>query len=178
MAKRYGLPIGGEAAGTLVSRPDVQNGAEGMLYLLASMAGGQNMICGLGSMHNANGMSAEQIVMQCGMIDMAEFVAKGVDMSDKKLAVDSIRDIGPGGNYLTDPLTLDMLRSDEFFHSPHLDLTGGHVDGAPGMFEKARQTVDDLVENHKPTVSENVREAVRTFFREKYESSAVADIGW
>ena len=178
MGKHYGLPVGGEAGGTLVSRADVQNGAEGMMYLLASMAGEQNFICGLGSMHNANGMSAEQIVMQCGMIDMAEFVARGVDMSEHKLAVDSIRNTGPGGNFLTDDLTIEMLRGDEFFHSPHLDLSGGYIDCAPGMLEKARQTVNDLVENYKPTVPEAVQTAVREFFRDKYKSKKVADIGW
>lgn len=177
MARHYGLPVTGEAAGTLSASADVQNGAEGMLYLLASMAGGQNLICGLGSMYNANGMSAEQIVMQCGMIDMAEFVARGVDASDEKLAVDSIRNVGPGGNFLTDQLTIDLLRGDEFFHTPHLDLSGGYAAGAPNMFAKACQTVDRLLSEYKPAVPEKVQEAVRKFFRGKYKSKEAAQPG-
>ena len=104
MGKYYNLPISGEAGGTLTHRPDVQNGAESMSYLLSSFAGGQNIIGGIGSMYNANGMSAEQIIMQCGLADMAEYLARGIDMSDYKLAFDSIAEVGPGGNYITDKL--------------------------------------------------------------------------
>jgi len=84
MGKYYNLPISGEAGGTLTHRPDIQNGAESMMYLLAALSG-QNVIGGLGSLHNANGMSAEQIVMQCGLADMAEYVSRGVDASDYSL---------------------------------------------------------------------------------------------
>ncbi|KKL85883.1 hypothetical protein LCGC14_1950290, partial [marine sediment metagenome] len=131
MGKYYGLPLAGEAGGTLTHRADVQNGAESMMYLLAAVTG-QNVIGGLGSLYNANGMSAEQIVMQCGIADMAEFVSRGVDTSDYKLALDSIDRVGPGGNFLTDSLTLEQLRGDEFFNSPYVDLTGGYTPDAPG----------------------------------------------
>ncbi|MCX7428880.1 MAG: trimethylamine methyltransferase family protein [Planctomycetia bacterium] len=178
MARYYKLPICGEAGGTLTHRPDMQNGAESMMYLLASITGGQNIIGGLGSLHNANGMSAEQIVMQCGLVDMAEFVARGVDTSDRKLAVDSIDSVGPGGNFLTDALTIDLLRSDEFFDSRHLDLTGGYVDGAPGMFEKAHEEVENRISGHRSTVPEAVRDAVRSFCQAKYQAKATADVGW
>lgn len=92
-------------------------------------------------------MSAEQIIMQCGLLDMAEYMVRGVDMSDRKLGIDSIRETGPGGSFLTDKLTIDLLRSDEFFESQHLDLTGGYVDNAPGMYEMAHQKAQELVAN-------------------------------
>jgi trimethylamine--corrinoid protein Co-methyltransferase len=175
MGKFYHLPIAGEAGGTMTYRPDVQNGAESMLYLLSSVTGGQNLISGLGSLHNANGMSAEQIVMQCGLADMAEYVARGIDMSEAKLALDSIRDVGPGGNYLTDSLTMDLLRSDEFFDSPHLDLTGGCEEDAPGVYEKAHETAERLIADHRPAVPDKVRSAIREFFRKKYQDPTLAD---
>ena len=96
MGKFYRLPISGEAGGAMTWRPDVQNGAEGMAYLLASHLGGQNLIGGVGSMDNANGMSGEQIIMQCGLIDMAEYIARGVEFSEHTLACASIQHVGPG----------------------------------------------------------------------------------
>jgi trimethylamine---corrinoid protein Co-methyltransferase len=167
MGKYYRLPVAGEAGGTLTHRADVQNGAESMLYLLASVAAGQNLIGGLGSLYNANGMSAEQIVMQCGLADMAEYVARGIDFSDEKLAVDSLLRTGAGGNFLTDELTIKLLRSGEFFDSPLLDLTGGYTEGAPGMLQIAHRKVVELVESYQPTVPGNVREAIERFFRDK-----------
>lgn len=178
MGKFYGLPVAGEAGGTLTWRPDVQNGAESALYLLAALCGGQNLIGGLGSLHNAVGMSAEQIVMQCGLADLVEFVARGIDLSDAKLGLESIRGVGPGGNFLTDRLSVEMLRSGEFFHSPLLDLSGGYPDNAPGMATIAHETVERLVGEYRPTVPPQVQEALRRFFRTKYRERSVADVGW
>jgi len=178
MGKFYNLPLAGEAGGTLVHRADVQNGAESMAYLIAALAGGQNIIGGLGSLHNANGMSAEQIIMQCGLADMAEYFAGGIQTSDYKLGVDAIRRVGPGGDFLTDELTLDLLRSNEFFNSPYLDLSGGYVADAPGMYEIAHQQALELVSNYKPTVPEKIQHAIRDFFKDKYHSKETADLGW
>jgi trimethylamine---corrinoid protein Co-methyltransferase len=175
MGKYYNLPIAGEAGGTLTHRPDVQNGAESIMYLLAAFSG-QNVIGGFGSLHNANGMSAEQIVMQCGLADMAEFITRGIDASDYKLALESIAAVGPGGNFLTDPLTMDQLRGDEFFGSRYLDQSGGYTPNAPDMFDIAHQEVERLVGQYRPTVPEKVQEAIRRHFRAKYHDPAVADL--
>jgi len=131
------------------------------------VAAGQNLIGGLGSLDNANGMSSEQIVMQCGLADMAEYVARGIDLSEEKLAVESLLRTGPGGNFLTDELTLALLRSGEFFYSPLVDLTGGYTHEAPGMLEIAHRKVVELVESYRPTVPSKVREAIEQFFRDK-----------
>ena len=134
------------------------------------------MVGGLGSLHNANGMSAEQILMQCGLVDMAEYLSRGVDLSDEKLALDSIAAAGPGGNFLTDPLTLKLLRSDEFFASRHLDLSGGYASDSAGMYEMAHAEAERLVAEHQPAVPPEVQEAIRAHFRPKYRDPAVADL--
>jgi len=121
-------------------------------------------------------MSAEQIVMQCGLTDMAEFATRGIDASDHKFALDSIARVGPGGNYLTDSLTIEQLRSEEFFRSPYVDLTGGYMPQAPGMYEIAHQEVERLVGQYRPTVPKRVQEAIRSHFRKKYHDAAVADL--
>ena len=175
MGTFYGLPIAGEAGGTLTWRADVQNGAESFAYLLASHAGRQNIIGGLGSLHNANGMSAEQILMQCGLVEMAEYLAAGMDVSEEKLGLDSIRRAGPGGHYLEDDLTLTLLRSNEFFHTAHLDLSGGYDPSASGAYEMAHQKAEDLLAQYEPTVPAKVQAAIRSFFREKYRDKSVAD---
>ncbi len=176
MGKFYKLPIAHECGGSLTYRPDMQNGAESLAYIMASVFCGQNRMGGLGSMGNANGMSAEQIIMQCGLVDMAEYLAGGVDMSDYKLAFDSIKEAGPGGNYLIDQLTLDLMRGTEFFESPYFDLTGGYVKGAAGMYELAHQKAEELVANYKPTVPEKIRTAIKNFFKDRYQDKKVADL--
>ena len=104
---------------------------------------------------------------------MALYLQKGVDMSDYKLAFDSIAKIGPGGNYITDKLTVDLLRSDEFFSSEHFDLTGGYFDPCVGMYEKAHQKALDIVANYKPAVPDEVQSAIKKFFAAKYNDKSL-----
>jgi trimethylamine---corrinoid protein Co-methyltransferase len=176
MGKFYNLPISNEAGGSLTFRPDVQNGAEAIAYLLASHCGGQNIIGGIGSMDNANGMSAEQIIMHCGLVDMAEYLSKGVDISDHKLAYESIKNIGPGGNFMTEDLTMELLSSDEFFRSDYFDFSGGYDPGKPGMYQKAHEKANQLVADYKSEVPDKVIAAVKDYFKEKYQDKKVADI--
>jgi len=175
LGRFYRLPISGEAGGTMTWRPDVQNGAEGTAYLLASHLSGQNLIGGIGSMDNANGMSGEQIVMQCGLIDLAEYISRGVEVTDEKLARESIQRVGPGGNYMTEDMTLEMMRTGEFYDSPHFDLTGGYESEALGIYDKAHRTADRLVADYVSRVPDEVVETVRRHFADKYQDRSVAD---
>lgn len=176
MGKFYDLPVSNEAGGSLTYRPDIQNGAEGMAYLLASHCGGQNLIGGIGSMDNANGMSGEQIIMQCGLVDMAEYLCRGVDSGEHKLAYESIKNVGPGGNFMTEDLTMELLHSDEFLQSRYLDLSGGYDTDKPGIYEKARGMAEELVANYKCRVPDRVIAAIKNYFFEKYQDKKVAEL--
>ena len=99
---------------------------------------------------------------------MAEYVSRGIDTSDRKFALDSITQTGPGGNFFTDSLTMELLRSDEFFKSPYVGLTGGYIPHAPGMYEIAHQEAEQLISQYQPTVPEKVQDAIRAHFHKKY----------
>ncbi|MFN0167724.1 MAG: trimethylamine methyltransferase family protein [Bryobacteraceae bacterium] len=169
MGRFYNLPVAGETAGATTWRLDVQNGAEGMLYLLAAVAAGQHMFGGLGSNYNAVGMSAEQILLQCGMVDQAEYVARGVSLDDHQLGLESIRAAGPGGHYLADDLTIEYMRSDQFFRTPHFDYAGDHRPSA-GASAMAHEKVEEIVRSHKPAVPDSVQQELMTYFGRKIES--------
>ena len=180
MSRYYGLPSTGEAGGSLTHLPDMQNGAESISYLLASHAWKQNIIGGLGSLGNANGMSSEQIIMQCGLIDMAEFLSRGVDLSNEKNGVASIERTGPGGNFLTDDLTLALLRdTDEFFSSPFIDLSGNSSEPefSRSMPNLAHQKVLDIQNSFTSQVPGKVQEEIKRFFSAKYQDKSVSKLG-
>ena len=116
------------------------------------------------------------MIMQCGLIDMAEYLARGVELNDYKYAIDSIANVGPGGSYLVDDLTVNLLHSDEFFNSPYFDFSGGNVKGAPGMYEIAHQKAEDIVANYSPKVPDKIQAAIKDFFKDKYRDPKVADL--
>jgi trimethylamine:corrinoid methyltransferase-like protein len=114
-------------------------------------------------------MSAEMVVIHSDLLRLIERIRLGVEVSDKMLAADSIIQAGPGGHFLEDPLTLEMLRSGEFFTAGCFDRTG---ERSPNRFEdsllaRAHRRVEELLAAHTPAVPENVAEEVHRWATNK-----------
>ncbi|MBN1555901.1 MAG: trimethylamine methyltransferase family protein [Phycisphaerae bacterium] len=167
MSRFYQLPASGEFGGSMTYQHDMQNGAESMAYILASVLGGQASMIGLGSLDNANGMSGEQIIIQHAMLEMAEYLRKGVSMDRLEADARSIARAGIGGNFLADEWTLENLRGDEFFDSDLFDFSGGYHKDSEDIYERAHHKADELVENYTHVVPDKTRDAIQAFFDEK-----------
>ena len=89
----------------------------------------------------------------------------GVCFSDP--SVETIGRVGPGGHYLTDELTLELLRSDEFFDNEVFDYSGT-CGPYPSMLERAHEKAEAIVADFESPVSGNVQEALRRFFHDEY----------
>jgi trimethylamine--corrinoid protein Co-methyltransferase len=158
MAEFYHLPIEGEATGSMVGRCDTQNGIEHALHMLPSVICGGGMYNGMGSCYNACGMSAEMIVIHSDLQRLIERLRKGIDLSDRMLDVESILKVGSGGHFMEEDLTIEMLRSGEFYTTGCFDRTG---EQSANRFEdsllfRAHKRVEELVSSHKPAVPANV----------------------
>ncbi len=165
LGKFYDIPIAGETGGTLTYRHDLQNGAESMSLILSAILAGQAWFGGLGSLGNANGMSAEQMIIQDALLSMAEYYQRGVDLKNLDRDYESIEQTGIGGSYLMDDLTLENLGSNEFFDSDVFDLTGLYKENPTSIYEKAHQKVTAIINNHKPVVPEKTQEKIKAFFK-------------
>jgi trimethylamine---corrinoid protein Co-methyltransferase len=169
----YGLPTGVECGGSLTWRYDQQNGAEGMLFMLAAQASGAHMLSGFGSCHNANGMSGEMMVIQDAWLRAARFLSRGIRTDGLRLGVKSIQEVGPGGQFLTDDLTLQFLRGDEFFKSEIFDFGGGYAEGG-SLLERAHDRVEELVAGYESPVPHDIQEDLRRCFHDLYVSMGTA----
>jgi trimethylamine--corrinoid protein Co-methyltransferase len=161
------MPVGAECGGTLTHRYDPQCGAEGMLFMLAAHASGAHLLSGFGSCHNAVGMSAEMMVMQQSYLNAARHLSRGIRTDGPLLGLESLERVGPGGQFLDDDLTVDLLRSDEFFHDEIFDLSGGQGN-SKGFLERAHERVEQMVASHTSRVPGEIQEALRRYFRELY----------
>ncbi len=163
MARFYRLPICGEATGSLVGRYDTQNGIEHALHMLPSVACGGGMFNGLGSCYNACGMSAEMVLIHSDLLRLLERIRGGIEVSDRMLDVEAIVERGPGGHFLEAPLTLEMLRSEEFFTEGCFDRLGERSPNLPGdsLLARAHRRVEELLVSHAPRVSPEVARAVQ-----------------
>ena len=76
-----------------------------------------------------------------------------------------------------DDLTLSLLRdSEEFFHSPYMDLTGESSDpkSSKSMLDIAHQKVIDIQNAYVSRVPGTVLENIKRFFYDKYQDKNVS----
>ena len=156
------LPTWSGGLSALCSNYGVQNGMETTLGAFAAFFSRVNLYGSFGSIANACGMSAAQIVLHHDLIEMLERFRRGIDLSGEKLAVDAIVSAGPRGNFLTDPLTLKYLRSDEHFYAPCFEMCPGTKD-VKTMEQRAQERAEDLIRTHKPAVPPDRLEQVRRY---------------
>ena len=136
---------------TLCSNYGVQNGMESALGGFATFFSRVNAFGGFGSLANACGMSSAQVVLHHELAEMMERFRRGIDLSEGRLGVESIVRAGPGGNFLTDPLTVRHLRSDEHFYAPSFEQCAGTQDEKT-MAQRAQERAEDLMASHRPDV--------------------------
>jgi len=172
LARAYGLPCSAECGGSLTYRYDPQSGAEGILFMAAARAAGADLLSGIGSCHNANGMSAEMMLIHEAWLSASEHLLRGIPLDDTRLARDALAAAGPGANFLTDELTLSLMGGGEFFHHELFDCGGGYED-TPSMLERAHEKAAALTAKCESPLPGRVQENLRRYFREAYTKSGV-----
>ena len=165
MARSYRLPATAECGGSMPARYDLQTGAEGVLFMLAAWQSGADVLAGIGSCGNAVTMSGEMMLVHTAWLEAARFLDRGID-TGAHLGMESIQRAGPGGHFLEDDLTLELLRSDEFFQSDLFDY-GGLREERPSLLERAHRRVEEMTAGFDSPHPGEVREELRRFFEEE-----------
>jgi len=111
--------------------------------------------------------------MDAEMIRMIQVAIRGIEISDDKLAMDVIHEVGPGGAYITHEHSLRSMRSqsqsklfDRRSRDDWLEVTNG-----ASMHERAYEASIDIIQNHQPYplpqgASETMDEIVKEFEKE------------
>ena len=114
---------------------------------------GANLIYGLGMLESGITLGYGQMVMDNEFAAMIRYVLQGMPVDDENLACDLIKKVGPGGNHLTEELTMSRVRgfqsSPRFIDRNMMEnwVAEGSVDLKTKCDEEARRILD----NHEPT---------------------------
>jgi trimethylamine--corrinoid protein Co-methyltransferase len=168
LAHFYRVPIYGSGGMTDAKLPDAQAGYEKMSTLLLAAMGGCDYIHhAIGMVTNMNSASLEQAVIDDEIVGMAMRVLRGLEVTEDSMAVDAIRRVGPGGNYLVDPHTMHFMRS-EFFYPKLADRQNRAVWEAAGKQDiraRAIARVKKLLKEHtSPGLPPAADAAIRAWF--------------
>jgi trimethylamine--corrinoid protein Co-methyltransferase len=109
------------------------------------------MIYGLGMLESGITFDFGQLVLDCEFARMIKHTVRGIQVTDETLAVDVIKEIGPGGHYLMHDHTLKGMGTQS---KPELiDRQIREIwekDGSTTAYERAVAKAKWILENHKP----------------------------
>jgi trimethylamine--corrinoid protein Co-methyltransferase len=151
LARYYDLPCeisGGSSSSKL---PDAQAAYDGALGLLTTILTGPDLLCGLGGIESANTMSPEMLIIGAEIIEEALRIARGIQVDDYTLAVDVIRKVGPGGNFLAEKHTLDYLLKEHLVPkiSNRESYDTWKRNGSKSIVDVSREKTKEILEKHK-----------------------------
>ncbi|MEE4114272.1 MAG: trimethylamine methyltransferase family protein, partial [Desulfobacteraceae bacterium] len=115
LAAHIRVPNYNSAGLTDAKLPDAQAGWEkAMTILLGAMGGSNYMHHSAGMLESMLTVAPEQFVIDDEIIGMACKVLKGIEVDADHLALDVIDTVGPGGNFMMSPHTMQYMRSEYF----------------------------------------------------------------
>ena len=109
--EKYGLPLRGNASITECKTLDVQAGYETMLGIMMAMLGGVSMYhISLGIMDSILCFSPEKAIIDEEIYSRCAHILKGPSLKDEDFALDTLDEVGPGGNFITHKSTQRNFR--------------------------------------------------------------------
>jgi trimethylamine---corrinoid protein Co-methyltransferase len=150
LADFYNIPLSMGAFATGAKEPDWQAALDNSLSAFMAVSTLSDMLLGAGLLHGSRIFSFEQLLLDCEIWSLLHAMFKGIPVDRESLALDAIRQVGPGGNYLGSRHTLKNMHS--LWQPSLLDRRSYSAwevnrDGARQWAgQKARQVLQD----HKP----------------------------
>jgi trimethylamine--corrinoid protein Co-methyltransferase len=147
MANSYGMP---SLVADVGWGRDVQGGIEDVLSpanQLVGILGGSDLVTGLGAVDSAKGISFEQFIIDSYMWDCSKKYLHEVQISEEKIGLDAIREVGHGNDFLTHPHTIKHLRGElASWEQEKLDLLNMDKNEMPA---EANKIVKSILDTHQ-----------------------------
>ena len=132
--------------------PDAQTGHEKTLTALLPALAGANLIYGMGMLEMGQVLSFAQMAMDNEFAAMIKRSIRGIEVNDELMAVDLIKEIGIGGNFLSQKHTMEHLL-DEQVQADMIDrrMRGGWEErGAKDLHQASVERAKKILETHQP----------------------------
>ncbi len=174
LARRLGLPFRSSGSFCGSKLPDAQAAYETANSLnMGLMAGVNFMLHSCGWLEGGLVADFEKFVMDADQLGTLHGLAKGIAYDENALALDAIREVGPGGHYLGCAHTQANFR-DAFWKSELLDYKPFETweeEGARDTRTLATSRVEHLLANYQqPEMDPDIKAALDAYVAEKKAS--------
>lgn len=150
LARYYALPSWGYAGCSSAKTFDEQAVVEATMLTFAGALQGCNLMHDIFYIESGRTGSLELLVLTNEVISRVRHFLAGVDTSSEYLAVEAIKRVGPGGNFLADDHTAAHFR--ESWKPEISDFNGYEAWAAAGsktMGQRIRERLKNILDNHQ-----------------------------
>jgi trimethylamine---corrinoid protein Co-methyltransferase len=122
------------------------------------------MIYGSGMLESGITFDYGQLVLDCEFARMIKHTIQGVPVNDETLAIDPIKEAGPGGDHLMHQHTFKYMRSQSAPELIDRKVRGNwEKAGSTSAYDRAMEKVRYILENHTPEpLSDKVTAKIRS----------------
>lgn len=149
LCRRWGLPSVGMSFGGDSKQMDEQAALEATFYGLGAMLGGVDLVFDAGCIEGGLLFSPELLVIADELVDMTRRATEPFEVSEEAIALDTIRAVGPGGQFLGERHTRAHFR--DLWLPSVLSWESRSMWAAAGattLRERARAKVFEVWEEH------------------------------
>ncbi len=168
LARRYGLPFRGGGALTSSNAVDAQAAAESANMLWATFLAGADLVLhAAGWLEGGLTASFEKFALDLELLAMFRWMGdRGIAVDEEELALDALREVGPGGTFLASPHTRarskDRLYRSILFRAT--DRVSWELEGAPTTDRLAHGAWRRVLASYEdPGIDPAVDEALRDY---------------
>jgi trimethylamine--corrinoid protein Co-methyltransferase len=179
LARRYKIPYRSSAV-CAANSPDAQAAWETVFSLWGALMGGANYVKhAAGWLEGGLTAGFEKFVIDIDLLQMMDAFLQPLDVSTEALAVDAIRDVGPGGHFFGTAHT--QARYKTAFYPPIIsdwrNFETWQEVGSPTAYDKAQRLYRTvLAEYQPPPLDPAIAEELESFVaRRKAEGGAPTD---
>jgi trimethylamine--corrinoid protein Co-methyltransferase len=150
LARKYGLPSRGSGNVTAANWISVQSGYESMMSMLVAFHSKVNLIVhSAGILDNFSGMSYEKFIVDLEIIRSVKSFLNGIEISEDTLSFKVIKEVGPGGEFLTALDTLEKVRTQAW--NSELSITEQMIDRPPDdqLLEVLHAKLQHLLDSYR-----------------------------
>jgi len=161
LARRYKLPFRSGGMFTSSKIPDAQSGYDSVMTMLPAIQGRVNFVLhAAGWLENGLAAGYEKFVIDCDVLGMYHKYLEGLDLSEDSLAMDSLKEVPPGGHHLDTAHTIKHFET--AFYEPKLfsySVFDQWVeDGSLTAQQVAAKKVKELLNDHQTPELDSAKE--------------------
>jgi len=134
------------------------------------------MIYGPGMLESGITFDYGQLVLDCEFVRMIRHTIQGIPVNDDTLAIDPIKEIGSGGDFLMHPHTFKYMRQQSKPELIDRKMRGTwEKAGATTAYERAMNKVRHILETHRPEpLPEDVLASIRAIVEETEKQMGIS----